>query len=121
MAKTSNFLGNDEMQLDNRWVNADGTLNELPIVIRYREDWQQAADSGQFGICVQIAWNASSRDDSNAYPAQAEMEQIELLHHQLQNRLESTGNSIVAGSPAPFGIADSGGAGDGGHRLSVFN
>lgn len=83
------------MQLDNRWVNADGTLNELPIVIRYREDWQQAANSGQYGICVQIAWNASSRDDSNAYPAQTEMEQIELFHHQMQNKLEGTGNSIV--------------------------
>ena len=42
------------MKLDNRWVIADGTLNELPITIHTREDWQKTAKSGRFHICVQI-------------------------------------------------------------------
>ncbi|MFT4766144.1 MAG: hypothetical protein ACI9OH_003267, partial [Oleispira sp.] len=36
------------MKLDNRWVVADGTLNDLPITIHSREDWQETADSGLF-------------------------------------------------------------------------
>lgn len=83
------------MKLDNRWVTADGSLNELPITIHYREDWQVTAESGQFPICIQIAWQAQTRDESNAYPAQKEMEQIEVFHHQLQRQLEQ-GKCIVA-------------------------
>ena len=84
------------MKLDNRWVNADGTLNEMPIVIRYRESWKDAAESAKLNVCVQIAWNAASRDDSSAYPSQEEMEQIEAFHHQLQANTEADGSSVVA-------------------------
>ena len=45
------------MKLDNRWVKADGSLNEMPISIHSREDWQETADSGRFPICIQIAWH----------------------------------------------------------------
>ena len=84
------------MLLNNRWVNADGTLNELPIVIRYRENWQSVAERGDLNTCIQIAWNASSRDDSTAYPSQQEMEQIEVFHHQLQSNVEQDDTSVVA-------------------------
>jgi hypothetical protein len=84
------------MKLDNRWVIADGTLNELPITIHSREDWQETADSGRFPICIQIAWHAPERDESNAYPSQQEMQKIELFHHQLQAQLEKQGHTVIA-------------------------
>lgn len=84
------------MKLDNRWVIADGTLNDLPITIHSREDWQATADSGLFPICVQIAWHASARDESNGYPIAQEMQQIEMFHHQLQLQFEKQGHTIIA-------------------------
>ena len=84
------------MKLDNRWVIADGTLNELPITIHTREDWQQTAKSGRFPICVQIAWQANSRNESNAYPSLQEMQQVELFHYQLQSQFEKQGHTIIA-------------------------
>jgi hypothetical protein len=84
------------MKLDNRWVTADGTLNELPITIYSREDWEAIAKSGRFSICIQIAWHAKKKDESNAYPSQQEMVQIDIFHHRLQGQLESTGNAVVA-------------------------
>jgi len=84
------------MKLDNRWVIADGTLNDLPITIHTREDWQKTADSSGFPICIQIAWHASARDESNGYPSIQEMQQIELFHYQLQSQFEKQGHSIIA-------------------------
>ena len=84
------------MKLDNRWVIADGTLNDLPITIHSRENWQESADSGRFSICIQIAWHAPERNESNAYPSQQEMQKIELFHHQLQAQLEKQGHTVIA-------------------------
>ena len=84
------------MKLDNRWVTADGTLNELPITIYSREDWQETADSGRFPICIQIAWHAEQRDEINAFPSKQEMLKIDVFHHQLQSLLEADGHAIVA-------------------------
>lgn len=84
------------MQLDNRWVTADGTLNELPITIYSREDWQGIADSGRFSICVQIAWHAEQRDEENAFPSKQDMLKIDVFHHQLQSQLEAGGHAMVA-------------------------
>lgn len=87
---------NAHMKFDNRWVTADGTLNELPITIHSREDWQETAESGRFPICVQIAWHAELRDESNAFPSTQEMIKIDVFHHQLQSRLEADGHAMVA-------------------------
>jgi hypothetical protein len=84
------------MKLDNRWVKADGSLNELPITIHSRENWQATADSGNLPICIQIAWNGTTRNDSNAFPTEDEMQKIELFHHQLQLHLESSGHAVIA-------------------------
>ncbi len=84
------------MKLDNRWVKAEGNLNELPIIIHSRENWQDLAAGGAFPICIQIAWNSESRDDSNAFPSQQELQKIEVFHHQLQLHIEDSGNAIVA-------------------------
>ena len=84
------------MKLDNRWVIADGTLNDLPITIHSRENWQETADSGDFPICVQIAWHATGRNDNNGHPSVQEMQQIEVFHHQLQLQFEKQEHSIIA-------------------------
>ncbi len=84
------------MKLDNRWVTADGTLNELPITIYSREDWQVLADKGCFPICIQIAWNAEQRDESNAYPSKQDMLKIDVFHHQIQGQIEADGHAVVA-------------------------
>ncbi|OUS40871.1 hypothetical protein A9R00_03860 [Oleispira antarctica] len=84
------------MKLDNRWVTADGTLNELPITIYSREDWQVLADKGSFPICIQIAWHAEQRDESNAYPSRQDMLKIDVFHHQLQSQIEADSHAVVA-------------------------
>lgn len=84
------------MKLDNRWVIADGTLNDLPITIHSREDWQETADSGRFPICIQIAWHSAERNESNGHPSMHEMQKIEVFHHQIQSKLEHGGNTVIA-------------------------
>ena len=83
------------MKLDNRWVKAEGSLNELPIIIHSRENWQEIAADGTFPICIQIAWNCAARDDSNAFPSQQEMQKIEVFHHQLQLHVEASEHAMV--------------------------
>jgi hypothetical protein len=84
------------MKLDNRWVIADGTLNDLPITIHSREDWQETADSGRFSVCIQIAWHSAERNESNGHPSVQEMKKIEVFHHQIQSQFEKGGHSIIA-------------------------
>ncbi len=84
------------MKLDNRWVKADGSLNNMPISIHSREDWQETAESGRFPICIQIAWHSEARDESNAFPSAQEMIKIDVFHHQLQSQLEGDGHAMVA-------------------------
>lgn len=84
------------MKLDNRWVIADGTLNDLPITIHSREDWKETADSGHFPICIQIAWHSPDRNESNGHPSVTEMQKIEVFHHQIQSRFEQQGNTVIA-------------------------
>lgn len=84
------------MLVNNRWVRASGDLNEKPISIQYREDWQLAADAGSFPVCVQIAWHAESHDDSTGYPALDEQDDILTFHQALQDKLEPQENAVVA-------------------------
>lgn len=84
------------MKLDNRWVKSDGSLNKLPITIHSRENWQAIADAGEFPICIQIAWNGTTKNESNAFPTQEEMQTIEAFHHQLQLNLESDDHAVIA-------------------------
>ena len=84
------------MLVNNRWVRAGGSLKEKPISIQFREDWQMAKDSGLYGLCVQIAWNAESRDESSGFPATEEQARIVAFTEQLQARLEPEEDSVVA-------------------------
>lgn len=84
------------MLLNNRWVRAGGSLREKPISIQFREDWQSAKGSGLYGVCVQIAWNAESRDDSSGFPSTDEQERILAFTEQLQLVLEKQADSVVA-------------------------
>lgn len=77
------------------WVQSSGTLNDKPISIQHVQDWQQAKESGAFGICVQIAWNAEKIDADTGFPALGEQVQILTLGEQLQ-ALGASGNSILA-------------------------
>ncbi|MFT7409695.1 MAG: hypothetical protein ACI9EX_000269 [Oleispira sp.] len=84
------------MKLDDRWIIADGTLNDLPITIHSREDWQESADSGRFPVCIQIAWHSADRNESNGHPSVQEMKKIEVFHHQIQSQFEQGGHTIIA-------------------------
>jgi len=84
------------MLVNNRWVRASGDLNGKPISIQYREDWQLAADTDDYGVCVQIAWHADSQDESTGFPAADEQDQILAFHQALQDQLEPGENALVA-------------------------
>lgn len=84
------------MLVNNRWIRASGELNDKPISIQYREDWQQAAAYDVLNICVQIAWQAESRDESTGFPSDAEQLRILAFSEQLQQVLEADENAVVA-------------------------
>ncbi len=83
------------MLINNRWVRASGSLQDKPISIQFREDWQLAREHGDYTLCVQIAWHAQTLDDSTGFPAAAEQMQIVSFTDQLQALLEPDEGSFV--------------------------
>ncbi len=83
------------MLINNRWVRASGSLQDKPISIQFREDWQLAKDHGDYTLCVQIAWHAESLDDSTGFPSAAEQVRIVSFTDQLQALLEPEEGSFV--------------------------
>lgn len=83
------------MLINNRWVRASGSLQDKPISIQFRDDWQLARDHGDYTLCVQIAWHAESIDDSTGFPGAAEQARIVAFTEQLQARLEPGEGSFV--------------------------
>lgn len=83
------------MQINNRWVNASGDLDEKPITIHYREQWQTAQEQHTLPICIQIAWNANSRDESTSFPSKDEQETILAFGEQLQAHMEGNDNAVL--------------------------
>lgn len=84
------------MLVNNRWVRASGSLNDKPISIQYRQDWQEGLSSGLYPICVQIAWYAQGVDESTGFPSASEQADILLLSEYLQAHLESKEDSIIS-------------------------
>lgn len=83
------------MLANNRWVRASGTLHDKPISIQYREDWALAKDAGDYPICVQIAWNAATTDDSTGFPALSEQSAILTFSEHLQRQAEAEENALI--------------------------
>jgi hypothetical protein len=83
------------MLVNNIWVRASGDLNDVPISIQYRKDWQSAQQVGDYRQCVQIAWNATTRDDSSGFPGAEEQQRIVRFHEALQAVLEPQENAVV--------------------------
>ncbi|MCA6062757.1 DUF695 domain-containing protein [Thalassolituus marinus] len=84
------------MLANNRWIRASGSLHDKPISIQYREDWETVRDADHMEICVQIAWQADSVDDSTGFPALSEQSRILTFSEHLQQQLEPAGNALVS-------------------------
>lgn len=83
------------MLANNQWIRSAGTLNEKPISIQYRQDWQLAKEAGEYSICIQIAWNSTSADDSTGFPSIAEQGDILVFNELLQANIEANENALV--------------------------
>lgn len=83
------------MLANNRWIRASGTLNEKPISIQYREDWQLIQETADYTICTQIAWQARTLDDSTGFPSLAEQVDILAFGERLQKSVESQENALI--------------------------
>ncbi|WP_430462106.1 DUF695 domain-containing protein [Thalassolituus sp. LLYu03] len=83
------------MLANNRWIRASGSLHDKPISIQYREDWQSVRDADSLPLCVQIAWQAQSVDDSTGFPSLSEQTSILTFSEHLQKQLEPGENALV--------------------------
>lgn len=83
------------MVFSNRWTFADGTLHEKPIEIRFREQVDQEQASGQYGQCIQIAWNADRIDDGTGFPTPEELSDIDAFNQKLMTALEAEQHGIL--------------------------
>ena len=92
------------MLANNRWVRSTGTLSEKPISIQYREDWALAKEAGEYPVCVQIAWNADTLDDSTGFPSLAEQSEILFFHEQLQSHIEKDEQALIMMSISHDGV-----------------
>lgn len=92
------------MLVNNRWVRATGDLQQKPISIQYREEWEVAKESGQYPICVQIAWYAHGIDDSSGFPSADEQAQILVFHERLQSELEADDHAVIGMVIAHSGV-----------------
>lgn len=83
------------MAFSNHWALADGTLNEQPIEIRYRDDIDPQKSSGEYNHCVQIAWNADSSNPQTGFPSDEEMLRIDAFNQRLMDVMESDAHGIL--------------------------
>lgn len=83
------------MAYSNRWVLADGTLNDEPITIRYRDEVNQELESGQYAQCVQILWNADQVDSETGYPSTEELDKIDEFNKQLMAAVETDSHGLL--------------------------
>ena len=83
------------MAFSNRWVLADGTLNDQPITIRYRDNVQNEQDSGDYGNCIQISWEAEDVDSETGYPSPNELEKIDAFNKKLMDAIEPSEHGLV--------------------------
>lgn len=83
------------MAFSNHWALADGTLNDQPIEIRYRDEINLEQASGLYGHCVQIAWNAEDTDPVTGYPSADEMNKIDAFNQRLMDVIESEEHGIL--------------------------
>ena len=83
------------MAFSSRWVLADGTLNELPITIRYRDLVQEEFESGLYNQCVQISWAADEQDAETGYPSANELEKIDAFNQKLMAAVEAEKHGLL--------------------------
>ncbi len=83
------------MNISNRWVLADGTLNDQLITIRYRDKVQGELESGEYDQCIQISWNAQEIDPVTGYPSDGELEKIDAFNQKLMSALESEDHGLL--------------------------
>jgi hypothetical protein len=83
------------MAFSNRWVLADGTLNDEPITIRYRDELDAELASGEFDQCVQISWNAADVDPGTGYPSNKELVFIDDFNQKLMSAVEQDAHALV--------------------------
>ncbi len=83
------------MAFSNRWVLADGTLNDQPITIRYRDEVQAEQDSAQYIHCIQISWQAQDVDTDTGYPSADELEKIDAFNQKLMAAVEPEQHGLL--------------------------
>lgn len=83
------------MAYSNRWVLADGTLNDQPITIRYRDEIQAEIESGAYGQCIQISWEAEEVDPGTGYPSENELLKIDAFNQKLMAAIEPSEHGLV--------------------------
>lgn len=83
------------MAFSNRWLLADGTLNDSPITIRYRDHLENEHSSGEYSQCVQISWTAASVDDATGYPSAQELIKIDDFNQKLMAAIEKDQQALV--------------------------
>lgn len=83
------------MAYSNRWVLADGTLNDEPITIRYRDEVEGELESGKYGQCVQILWNADQVDSETGYPSTEELDKIDAFNKKLMTAVEKDAHGLL--------------------------
>ena len=83
------------MAYSNRWVLADGTLNDEPITIRYRDEIQGELESGKYAQCVQILWNADQVDAESGYPSTEELDKIDAFNKKLMSAVETDSHGLL--------------------------
>lgn len=83
------------MAYSNRWVLADGTLNDEPITIRYRDEVQGEQESDRYQQCIQIQWNADQVDPDTGYPSTEELDKIDEFNKKLMEAVEPQTHGLL--------------------------
>lgn len=83
------------MAFSSRWILADGTLNEDPITIRYRDQLDDQLESGLFKQCIQISWSAAEVDTETGYPSESELIKIDDFNQKLMASIEKDEQALV--------------------------
>lgn len=83
------------MAFSNRWITADGTFQNDPITIRYRDGIEDERVSGTYPHCIQIVWEAADVDVDTGYPSQNELIKIDAFNQKLMQAVEAKPSGLL--------------------------
>lgn len=98
------MVGLDYLIKNNPWAVAEGTHNNLPLMIRFRSNLTSELDISNHPQLIQIYWNYSKHD--SGMPSSVDSQHMEIFENRLVDALENDLTGILVAVITTGGVRE---------------